>query len=95
MTKKNMRLAWRKSIGMNIVLKRHMGFYVLQVYVPCIMLVILSWVSFFINRESTSDRSCIGNSYMDLKNKIRNTKPELFFFCFKTRNYVCAEFSYA
>jgi len=37
-----------------------MGFYVLQVYVPCIMLVILSWVSFFLNRESTSDRSCIG-----------------------------------
>ena len=45
---------------MNIVLKRHMGFYMLQVYVPCIMLVILSWVSFFINREATSDRSNIG-----------------------------------
>ena len=45
---------------MNIVLKRHMGYYVLQVYVPCIMLTILSWVSFFINREATSDRSCIG-----------------------------------
>jgi len=37
-------------IGMKIYLKRHIGFYVLQVYVPCIMLVILSWVSFFINR---------------------------------------------
>ena len=37
-----------------------MGFYVLQVYIPCIMLVILSWVAFFINREATSDRSCIG-----------------------------------
>lgn len=49
-----------KFIGMNIVLKRHMGYYVLQVYIPCIMLVILSWVSFFINREATSDRSCIG-----------------------------------
>jgi gamma-aminobutyric acid receptor subunit alpha len=45
---------------MNIILKRHIGFYVLQVYVPCIMLVILSWVAFFINREATSDRSCIG-----------------------------------
>ena len=49
-----------KFVGMNIVLKRHMGFYMLQVYVPCIMLVILSWVSFFINREATSDRSNIG-----------------------------------
>ena len=39
-------------IGMKIYLKRHIGFYVLQVYVPCIMLVILSWVSFFINREA-------------------------------------------
>ena len=44
-----------------------MGFYVLQVYVPCVMLTILSWVSFFINREATSDRSCIG---INLKNDL-------------------------
>jgi gamma-aminobutyric acid receptor subunit alpha len=43
---------------MQIELKRHTGFYVLQIYIPSIMLVILSWVSFFLNREATSDRSC-------------------------------------
>ena len=47
-------------IGMHIIFKRHMGYYLLQVYVPGIMLVILSWVSFYINREATADRSCIG-----------------------------------
>ena len=37
-----------------------MGYYILQVYVPSSMLVILSWVSFFIHREATADRVNIG-----------------------------------
>jgi hypothetical protein len=54
------------------VLKRHIGFYVLQVYVPCVMLTILSWVSFFINREATSDRSCIGKLRKSNSSKIND-----------------------
>lgn len=33
-----------------------MRLYLHQVYVPCILIVILSWVSFWIHREATSDR---------------------------------------
>ncbi|CAF3998654.1 unnamed protein product, partial [Adineta steineri] len=44
----------------DFVLKRHMGYYILQVYVPSSMLVMLSWVSFFIHREATADRVNIG-----------------------------------
>ncbi|RWS02265.1 gamma-aminobutyric acid receptor alpha-like protein, partial [Dinothrombium tinctorium] len=36
--------------------QRFMGHFVIEVYVPCIMLVVLSWVSFWINREATADR---------------------------------------
>ncbi|XP_022653054.1 gamma-aminobutyric acid receptor alpha-like isoform X1 [Varroa destructor] len=41
-------------------LHRHMGYFLIQVYVPCILLVVLSWVSFWINREATADRVGLG-----------------------------------
>ena len=31
-----------------------------QVYGPCILLVVISWVSFWLNREATSDRISLG-----------------------------------
>ncbi|CAF0934076.1 unnamed protein product [Adineta steineri] len=47
-------------LRVDFVLKRHMGYYILQVYIPSTMLVMLSWVSFFIHREATADRVNIG-----------------------------------
>lgn len=60
-------------------LKRHMGNFLIQVYVsytieitqltrkyniipqgPCVLLVVLSWVSFWLNREATADRISLG-----------------------------------
>ena len=32
-----------------------------QVYGPCILLVVISWVSFWLNREATSDRISLGS----------------------------------
>ena len=43
--------------------RRHTGFFLIQVYLPCCLLVILSWVSFWINREATSDRISLGTSH--------------------------------
>ncbi|KAL7293830.1 hypothetical protein TKK_0012888 [Trichogramma kaykai] len=41
-------------------LKRHMGNFLIQVYGPCTLLVVLSWVSFWLNREATADRVSLG-----------------------------------
>ena len=41
-------------------LRRHMGYFLINVYVPCSLLVILSWVAFWINREATADRIALG-----------------------------------
>ena len=51
------------------ILRRHMGYFLINVYVPCSLLVILSWVSFWINREATDDRIALG-SISELNNKI-------------------------
>ena len=36
----------------------------LQVYVPCTLIVVLSWVGFWLNREATSDRVTLGTEYI-------------------------------
>ena len=44
-------------------LQRHMGNFVIQVYGPCVLLVVISWVSFWLNREATSDRISLGKRW--------------------------------
>ncbi|XP_077983739.1 gamma-aminobutyric acid receptor subunit beta-1-like [Glandiceps talaboti] len=43
-------------LSLSFRFKRSIGFFVLQTYLPCILIVILSWVSFWINHEATSAR---------------------------------------
>ena len=45
-------------------LQRHMGNFLIQVYGPCVLLVVLSWVSFWLNREATADRVSLGKSHV-------------------------------
>ncbi|OXA53155.1 Gamma-aminobutyric acid receptor subunit alpha-6 [Folsomia candida] len=47
-------------LQVNFNLERHAGYFLIQVYVPCVLIVVLSWVSFWINREATSDRVGLG-----------------------------------
>ncbi|XP_070553899.1 gamma-aminobutyric acid receptor subunit beta-3-like isoform X2 [Ptychodera flava] len=47
-------------LAIEFILKRSIGFFVLQTYLPCILIVILSWVSFWINHEATSARVALG-----------------------------------
>ncbi|KAH7731212.1 GABA-gated chloride channel receptor [Aphelenchoides avenae] len=40
--------------------KRNIGFYLIQIYFPSSLIVIISWVSFWLNREATQARVAIG-----------------------------------
>ncbi|KAK2141333.1 hypothetical protein LSH36_1118g00025 [Paralvinella palmiformis] len=41
-------------------LRRQIGFYVLQTYIPSILIVMLSWVSFWINKDAVPARISLG-----------------------------------
>ncbi|KAI1286118.1 Gamma-aminobutyric acid receptor subunit alpha-6 [Halotydeus destructor] len=47
-------------LQVNFNLIRHTGYFLIQIYVPCALIVVLSWVSFWINREATADRVGLG-----------------------------------
>ncbi|KAK3099730.1 hypothetical protein FSP39_008628 [Pinctada imbricata] len=48
--------------GFKFGLKRHTGFFLIHIVIPCSLLVVLSWVSFWINREATADRIALGTT---------------------------------
>lgn len=45
---------------LSIELSRALGYFVLQTYMPCLLITILSWVSFWINHEATAARVSLG-----------------------------------
>lgn len=48
------------TLKANLHLKRKVGFYVLQVFIPSIFFVVLSWVSFFVDAEAVPARVSLG-----------------------------------
>merc|ERR1719361_2742479 len=59
-TKMIMNKGLHSTLIVSFHLQRHMGNFVIQVYGPCVLLVVISWVSFWLNREATSDRISLG-----------------------------------
>lgn len=50
-----------QRLSLSFKLRRNIGYFVFQTYLPCILIVMLSWVSFWINHEATSARVALGN----------------------------------
>nr|XP_022289452.1 glycine receptor subunit alpha-2-like [Crassostrea virginica]XP_022289833.1 glycine receptor subunit alpha-2-like [Crassostrea virginica]XP_022289834.1 glycine receptor subunit alpha-2-like [Crassostrea virginica] len=47
-------------IGLDIHLERNIGYYLTQTYVPCILVVILSWVNFWLSVDAVPARISLG-----------------------------------
>lgn len=47
-------------LSLRFVLRRDIGYFLIQVYVPTILIVILSWVSFWINIDASPARVSLG-----------------------------------
>ena len=47
-------------LQLDLRMRRNVGYYLLQGYIPAVLIVILSWISFWIDSEATADRVYIG-----------------------------------
>ena len=47
-------------LEVKFVLKRDIGFYMIQLYIPSVLIVILSWVAFWISVDAIPARVTIG-----------------------------------
>jgi Neurotransmitter-gated ion-channel transmembrane region. len=61
-----------QRLSLSFKLQRNIGYFVFQTYLPSILIVMLSWVSFWINHEATSARVALGN-YVTNKLTPRNS----------------------
>ncbi|KAM3924811.1 gamma-aminobutyric acid receptor subunit pi [Leptodactylus fuscus] len=47
-------------LSLSFVLKRHLLYFILETYIPSTLLVVLSWISFWISKTSVPARTCFG-----------------------------------
>ena len=71
-----------------IALQRHTGYFLIQIYLPCTLLVVLSWVGFWLNREATSDRVGLGKH-----NPWGKIFSEALFLIIFLCTYICTSYS--
>ncbi|XP_070542210.1 glycine receptor subunit alpha-3-like [Ptychodera flava] len=57
---KQLSTGWFTCIGITFRLDRELGYYLLQTYIPSILLIILSWVSFWIDIKASPARVALG-----------------------------------
>ena len=50
----------RSRLTLRIFFRRNVGYYVIQVYIPAFLMVVCSWFSFWLPRESTPARVTLG-----------------------------------
>ena len=47
-------------LKVNLLFKREFSYYLIQIYIPCCMLVIVSWVSFWLDANAVPARVSLG-----------------------------------
>merc|ERR1711892_725955 len=47
-------------IEAQFILKREIGYYLIQIYIPSLLIVVLSWLGFWFNIDATPARTTLG-----------------------------------
>ncbi|XP_071650612.1 pH-sensitive chloride channel 2 isoform X1 [Temnothorax longispinosus] len=69
------------SINITFKLAREMGFFMMDYYVPSILIVVVSWVSFWLHQDASAPRIVLGTNtilaFMTLASKVENSLPKV------------------
>ncbi|KAG2466238.1 GBRB3 protein, partial [Polypterus senegalus] len=68
-------------LSLNFQLKRNIGYFILQTYMPSTLITILSWVSFWINYDASAARVALGITTVltmtTISTHLRETLPKI------------------
>lgn len=68
-------------LKVDLLFKREFSYYLIQIYIPCCMLVIVSWVSFWLDQGAVPARVSLGTFLCVIINKNFTEKVcSLYFF---------------
>ncbi|KAL6422586.1 hypothetical protein ACFW04_010671 [Cataglyphis niger] len=69
------------AISITFKLAREMGFFMMDYYVPSILIVVISWVSFWLHQDASAPRIVLGTNtiltFMTLASKVGNSLPKV------------------
>ncbi|PBC28864.1 Glycine receptor subunit alpha-3 [Apis cerana cerana] len=69
------------SISITFKLAREMGFFMMDYYIPSILIVVISWVSFWLHMDASPPRIVLGTNtiltFMTLASKVENSLPKV------------------
>ncbi|XP_014206145.1 glycine receptor subunit alpha-2-like isoform X1 [Copidosoma floridanum] len=69
------------SISITFKLAREMGFFMMDFYIPSILIVVISWVSFWLHVDASPPRIVLGTNtilaFMTLASKVENSLPKV------------------
>lgn len=51
-------------LKVDLLFKREFSYYLIQIYIPCCMLVIVSWVSFWLDQGAVPARVSLGEVFL-------------------------------
>ena len=65
-------------LACNLYFVRRLGYYVIQIYIPSSLIVVLSWISFWLDRNAVPARVALGiTTVLTLTTLISNTNASL------------------
>ncbi|XP_012283682.1 glycine receptor subunit alpha-2 [Orussus abietinus] len=69
------------SISITFKLAREMGFFMMDYYIPSVLIVVISWVSFWLHMDASPPRIVLGTNtilaFMTLASKVENSLPKV------------------
>ncbi|XP_046428717.1 pH-sensitive chloride channel 2 isoform X1 [Neodiprion pinetum] len=69
------------TISITFKLAREMGFFIMDYYIPSILIVVISWVSFWLHMDASPPRIVLGTNtilaFMTLASKVENSLPKV------------------
>ncbi|EDO28562.1 predicted protein, partial [Nematostella vectensis] len=49
-----------RNLKVTFIFRRRLGFYLINFYVPCVVMVIMSWIVFWMDSSSIGERISLG-----------------------------------